>query len=117
LFPVAYGVLKAETTESWTWFLEHLRAVIGHPDGLTIHADACKGLEIAIDKVFLAMEHRECMRHLATNFGKYYKGKIYDDNLWPTSLTYSLKKFNFHLNQMYAKPKLKEYMEAEHRKI
>jgi hypothetical protein len=94
-----------------------LHAVIGHPDGLTIHTDACKGFEIAIDKVFLGVEHRECMRHLATNFGKYYKGKIYDDNLWPTSLTYSLKKFNFHLNQMYAKPEVKEYMEAEHRKI
>jgi hypothetical protein len=117
LFPVAYDVLEAETTESWTWFLEHLRAVIGHPDSLTIHTDACKGLEIAVYKMFPRVEHRECMRHLVANFGKYYKGKIYDDNLWPSSLTYSLKKFNFHLNQMYAKPEVKEYMEAEHRKI
>ena len=117
LFPVAYGVLEAETTESWTWFHEHLRAVIGHPDGLTIHTDACKGLEIAVDKVFPGVEHRECIRHLAANFGKYYKGKTYDDNLWPASLTYSVRKHNFHLNQMYVKPEVKAYMEAEHRKI
>jgi len=76
LFPVAYGVLEAESTESWKWFLQNLRHMIGFPNGLVIHTDACKGLEIAVDQVFPGLEHRECMRHLVANFGKLFKGKL-----------------------------------------
>ena len=68
LFPVAYGVLETESEESWTWFLQNLRQVIGFPDGLVIHTDACKGLEIAVEKVFPQVEHRECMRHRSLAF-------------------------------------------------
>jgi transposase-like protein len=54
------------------------------PHGLSIHIDACKGLETAVDYVFPGVEHRECMRHFASNLGKSFKGKLIDDNLWPT---------------------------------
>jgi transposase-like protein len=68
LFPVTYGVLETESTESWTWFLQNLRHVIGFSDGLAIHTDACNDLEIAVEDVFHGVEHRECMRHLAAHF-------------------------------------------------
>ena len=119
LFPVAYGVLEIESEESWKWFLENLRQVIGFPQGLVIHTDACKGLETAVEKVFPGVEHRECMRHLAANFSKIFKGKIYDGNLWPASLTCSLKKHNYHLRQLHATnhPKVKDWFEKGHTKL
>ena len=117
LFPVAYGVLEAESTESWKWFLQNLRHMIGFPNGLVIHTDACKGLEIAVDQVFPGVEHRECMRHLVANFGKLFKGKLYDDNLWPSSLTYSSKKHMYHLRQMFTKQEVKDFLEKDHPKI
>jgi transposase-like protein len=61
LFPVAFGVLEAESEESWVWFLQQLRNIIGTPSGLVIHTDACKGLESAVEIVFPGVEHRECM--------------------------------------------------------
>jgi transposase-like protein len=80
-FPVAYGVLEAESTKSWTYFLQNLCQIIEFPHVLTIHTDACKGLETAVDYVFPRVEHRECMRHFAINLDKSFKGKLIDDNL------------------------------------
>jgi len=117
VFPVAYGVLETESEESWTWFLQQLRRAIAHPEGLVIHTDACKGLEVAVDNVFPGVEHRECMRHLAANFMKKFKGKIYSDNLWPASLTCSVRKHNYHMRQLYTNPKVKEYLETHHSKL
>ena len=110
-------MLETESIESWTWWLQNLKQAVGFPEGLVIHTDACKGLEIAVDLVFPGVEHRECMRHLAANFGKRFKGKLFDDNLWPASLTYSLKKHNYQVSQMYRKPKMKPYMDEKHTKI
>ncbi|KAK1628039.1 hypothetical protein QYE76_002354 [Lolium multiflorum] len=38
---------------------KNLRDLIGHPPGLVIHTDACKGLETAVEAVFPGVEHRE----------------------------------------------------------
>jgi hypothetical protein len=45
LFPVTFGVVEAEFEESWVWFLQQLRNIIGTPLGLAIHTNACKSLE------------------------------------------------------------------------
>ena len=87
VFPVAYGIIEGESNECWTWFMERLRGVIGHPQGLVIHTDACKGLQNVVDAIFPGVEHRECMRHLSVNFMEKFKGKIFEDNLWPASYT------------------------------
>ncbi|XP_073356548.1 uncharacterized protein [Aegilops tauschii subsp. strangulata] len=118
LFPVAFGVVEAESEESWVWFQQQLRNIIGTPPGLAIHTDACKGLESAVEIVFPGVEHRECMRHLAHNFKKKFKGKVYDENLWPASYTCSKRKHEHHLRVLYAQnPLVKEYMDAHHGKV
>jgi zinc finger SWIM domain-containing protein 3 len=117
LFPIAYGVLEKESVGSWTWFLQNLRQVIGFPNGLVIHTDACKGLKTAVDQVFPGVEHKECRRHLVANFGKQSKRKVVDNNLWPSALTYNLKKHNYHLSQLYTKAKVKEYLEKDRPKL
>ncbi|KAK1617284.1 hypothetical protein QYE76_022801, partial [Lolium multiflorum] len=118
MFPVAYGVLEVESEESWTWFLQNLRDLIGHPPGLVIHTDACKGLESAVEAVFPGVEHRECMRHLVQNFTKKFKGKVFTDNLWPASYTCSSRKHMFHLDVLYKqKPGVKEYLDEHHGRV
>ncbi|XP_020167209.1 uncharacterized protein [Aegilops tauschii subsp. strangulata] len=118
LFPVAFGVLEVESEESWFWFLQQLCNIIGTPSGLVIHTDACKGLETAVEILFPGVEHRECMRHLAQNFKKKFKGKVYDENLWPASYTCSVRKHEHHLRVLYAhNPLVKEYMDEHHGKV
>ncbi|XP_044960420.1 uncharacterized protein LOC123411521 [Hordeum vulgare subsp. vulgare] len=58
------------------------------------------------------------MRHLAHNFKKKFKGKAYDENLWPASYTCSKRKHEHHLRVLYAQnPLVKEYMDAHHGKV
>jgi transposase-like protein len=118
MFPIAYGVLEVESEESWTWFLQNLRDLIGHPPGLTIHTDAYKGLESAVEAVFPGVEHREYMRHLVQNFTKKFKDKVYTDNLWPTAYTCSIRKHLFHLKVLYKqKTEVKEYLDEHHGRV
>ena len=118
IFLVAFGVLEVESEESWVWFLQQLHNIIGTPSGLVIHTYACKGLETAVEIVFPGVEYRECMRHLAQNFKKKFKGKVYDENLWPASYTCSLRKHEHHLRVLYAHNHLvKEYMDEHHGKL
>jgi hypothetical protein len=57
------------------------------------------------------------MCHLAAHFKlRGFKGQLFHDNLWPASLTCSLKKHNYHMDQMYTKPRVKTYMENYHKK-
>nr|XP_043633677.1 uncharacterized protein LOC122604879 [Erigeron canadensis] len=88
IFPVAYGVLESENTKSWTWFLELLKKAIGVPDGLVISSDMQKGLEVAITQVYPNVEHRECIRHLYSNFKKHFRGDFFASNLWGAARTY-----------------------------
>ncbi|KAE8661228.1 Calcium-dependent protein kinase 20 [Hibiscus syriacus] len=39
ILPIAYGVGKSETSDSWTWFMGHLRDYIGPISNLTIISD------------------------------------------------------------------------------
>ena len=67
--------------------------------------------------MFPGVEHRQCMCHLAANFMKKFNEKVYTDNLWPTSLTCSVKKHNYHLRQLFMNPNVKEYLETQHSKL
>lgn len=77
IYPIAYGVLESENTQTWTWFLEALQRAIGTPDDLVISSDVQKGLEAAITRVYPNAEHRECMRHLCWNFKKHFRGDFF----------------------------------------
>ncbi|KAK1289148.1 hypothetical protein QJS10_CPB18g00660 [Acorus calamus] len=65
LFPLAFAVVKSESGETWTWFLECLHEANGMVDGFTFMSDRDKGLESIVPLVFPNVEHRTCVRHLS----------------------------------------------------
>ncbi|EMS45351.1 MATE efflux family protein 3, chloroplastic [Triticum urartu] len=71
IYPIAFGVVDKEDSESWTWFLTQLRCCIGSGSKFgtyTIISDRQKGLLKAINEVFPDSPQRYCLRHIYANF-------------------------------------------------
>ncbi|KAJ9553069.1 hypothetical protein OSB04_017114 [Centaurea solstitialis] len=110
MFPVTYAVLESENTSSWTWFFESLEKAIGTPTGLVISSDMQKGLEVAITKVYPNVEHRECMRHLYSDF--------FMLKLWGVVNTYSTSKHDLLLGEIASvRGDAIAYLNENHKKI
>jgi MULE transposase domain len=118
LYPVAYGVFDAETSENWKWFMQQLRKAIGSPMGLTISSDASKGLAAAVVSVFSDSEHRECMRHLMENFSKKFHGEVFSKHMWPAALAYTPEKCQMHLSEINSmSPAAIAFLEKYHKQF
>ena len=118
MYPIAYAVMEIESEDSWEWFLTSLHKAIGMPNGLVISSDMQKGLQNAIEKVYPLAQHRECMRHLFSNFKKHYHGDIFKFGLWGAARTYSLTRFTAFINEIEAEcPAAIQYLRKEHNKL
>ncbi|KAE8705998.1 hypothetical protein F3Y22_tig00110410pilonHSYRG00030 [Hibiscus syriacus] len=67
ILPIAYGVGKSETSDSWTWFMGHLRDCIGHISNLTIISDWANSIDNAVRRCFPDSFHGLCGVHLYRN--------------------------------------------------
>ncbi|CAH1453381.1 unnamed protein product [Lactuca virosa] len=118
IFPIAYCVLESENTQSWTWFLDSLKKSIRTPNGLVISSDMQKGLEVAIMNVYPNVEHRECIRHLYSNFKKHFRGDFFNTKIWAAAKTYRPTKHDRLLKEISDKNEdVIAYLNTNHKKI
>ncbi|XP_076909186.1 uncharacterized protein LOC143566337 [Bidens hawaiensis] len=83
IYPLAYSLVEAETTDNWTWFLECLG------DDLDLHSnsnftfisDRQKGIIPALQKVFPSAEHRYCLIHIHENMKPRWRGVVFKNML------------------------------------
>ncbi|KAE8730191.1 hypothetical protein F3Y22_tig00003041pilonHSYRG01077 [Hibiscus syriacus] len=67
ILPIAYEVGKSETSDSWTWFMGHLRDCIGPISNLTIIYDRANSIDNAVRRCFPDAFHGLCGVHLYRN--------------------------------------------------
>ncbi|KAE8688907.1 hypothetical protein F3Y22_tig00110949pilonHSYRG00042 [Hibiscus syriacus] len=67
ILPIAYGVGKSETSDSWTWFMGHLRDCIGPISNLTIISDRANSIDNVVRRCFSDAFHGLCGVHLYRN--------------------------------------------------
>ncbi|KAK8655995.1 hypothetical protein V6N13_108557 [Hibiscus sabdariffa] len=105
IYPIAYVVVEAETESSWNWFLSIVVDLgIESSHNITIVSDKQRGLKEATLEVFPAAEHRNCVRHLYSNFNNQqgFKGKNLKDALWKAARATYLKQFEDAMDELKA---------------
>ncbi|KAJ9542226.1 hypothetical protein OSB04_028732 [Centaurea solstitialis] len=102
IYPVAYAIVEAETLNSWTWFLELLGddLDLAPNSNFTFISDRQKGILPAIAKVFPAVEHRFCIRHIHENMKLRWKGKAYKDLLWKCATATIVPQFQKEMEEL-----------------
>nr|KAJ0189800.1 hypothetical protein LSAT_V11C800437630 [Lactuca sativa] len=67
ILPIAFGVGKTESEESWIWFLSRLQECIGDMPSLAIISNRLNSIELAIQAVFPNAYHGLYCLHLLMN--------------------------------------------------
>nr|XP_043629909.1 uncharacterized protein LOC122601210 [Erigeron canadensis] len=101
ILPIAYGVGKSETSDSWTWFMGHLRDCIGHVRNLTIISDRANSIDMAIRRCFPDAFHGLCGVHLFRNLKtRCARIKNHKWTYWKAVKAYREVDFNKHMNRL-----------------
>ncbi|KAL2928060.1 hypothetical protein RDABS01_006451 [Bienertia sinuspersici] len=103
LFPFAWGIVSNEDSETWGFFVHHLRDLLrftGRGDDWCIISDRQKGIECALDKVWPEVDRRYCTKHLASNWKKAFPGPLMLSLFWKACGAYSEFTFKKAMEQM-----------------
>ncbi|WVZ88004.1 hypothetical protein U9M48_034566, partial [Paspalum notatum var. saurae] len=118
MFPLAFGFFDCETKENWTWFMDQYGKGIGPVPKLAICTDACKGLELAVRKIFPRAEQRECFRHLMENMKKKFTRDVYGKNMWLAAKAYTRGKHDYFMKKVLeATSGVQTWLETNHNLI
>ncbi|XP_072080973.1 uncharacterized protein [Arachis hypogaea] len=101
-FMASYAVVKAETKDSWTWFLQHLCDDLGVDKikTCTFMSDQQKGLVSTFEELLPGVDHRFCVRHLYANFKKRYPGIQLKIMMWNAAKTTYLQEWERRMSEI-----------------
>ncbi|XP_022032807.1 uncharacterized protein LOC110933916 [Helianthus annuus] len=107
IYPVAYAVVEAETTASWTWFLKCLGGDLDleSNNNFTFISDRQKGLIPALSKVYPSAEHRYCLRHIHENMKPKWSGDENKNLLWNCASASTIPEFEKSMKAVLDKDK------------
>ncbi|XP_022897469.1 uncharacterized protein LOC111411141 [Olea europaea var. sylvestris] len=72
IYPLAWGIVDAETNKSWKWFMSNLKELIRDSEDLVFVSDRKKSIDKTITQLFLLSHHGCCIWHLEKNLIQRY---------------------------------------------
>ncbi|XP_021759135.1 uncharacterized protein LOC110724045 [Chenopodium quinoa] len=87
LFPFAWAILTAEDSDSWMFFVWHLKNLLqglGRGDSWCIISDRQKGIDVALTECWSEVDRRYCCKHLCANWKKSFPGPLLFSLFWLT---------------------------------
>ncbi|XP_038887209.1 uncharacterized protein LOC120077397 [Benincasa hispida] len=108
IYSVAFGIFGRETDESWVWFLQQLRCVIGQVYNLVIVSDRHPSIKKEIITVFPKAFNGICIHHLKANLLVNFKNKDIFDKAAKANRE---SVFKYHWSQFAGYPGAHKYLE------
>ncbi|WRX07696.1 Transposase [Theobroma cacao] len=100
IYPLAFGIGHVEDEESWSWFLNQLRRVIGCPENAMFISDKHFGIKNAVEKVYKDAHHDLCNYHLGKNVKNRFKCEDVAAIFTMAANCYRVSDFDRHMNQL-----------------
>ncbi|XP_017973468.1 PREDICTED: uncharacterized protein LOC108661405 [Theobroma cacao] len=100
IYPLAFGIGHVEDEESWSWFLNQLRRVIGCPENAMFISDQHFGIKNAVEKVYKDAHHDLCNYHLGKNVKNRFKRENVAAIFTMGANCYRVANFDRHMNQL-----------------
>ncbi|KAE8208357.1 hypothetical protein CF327_g7125 [Tilletia walkeri] len=104
LIILAWALVHSESTNSWSWFIEHLKAAfpLAKSGVMTIISDRDKGLMNAVENLIPNAQHAYCCYHLAANLKKHH-GAATQPFFWRCVYATTKTEFDRHLANLRAR--------------
>ncbi|XP_071704540.1 uncharacterized protein [Rutidosis leptorrhynchoides] len=96
VYPIAWAVVDVETMNNWSWFVHLLKddLSLNNGDGVAITSDQHKGLIESVRSILPNAEHRNCARHVYSNFSKRWPGVQFRHLFWEAAKCTYVEKFD-----------------------
>ncbi|XP_050944071.1 uncharacterized protein LOC127150404 [Cucumis melo] len=96
--PLAFAVVEEESTDSWGWFLRHLKQVVTHDEVRLVsdrHADIISAMNNPENGwIESNCHHRFCLHHVISNFYKMYKFTPLKNYAYRAGCQFQIRKFD-----------------------
>ncbi|XP_073152705.1 uncharacterized protein [Henckelia pumila] len=111
-YPIAWGVVDSETTESWTWFLKNLQELIPDDERLLIISDRHQGIINVVANVYENAHHGYCVWHLSQNIKSKFRKPGASESFARIAHLYTSSEFDSQYADMKSRyPQLAAYLE------
>ncbi|KAM3266509.1 hypothetical protein P3L10_003503 [Capsicum annuum] len=88
IFPLAFGIADSKNNESYNWFFNQLRHIIGVCEELSILSDHHPTIANAIVNVYPECQHGICIYHTKKNLRKRYFSDVVLSLFYNAATTY-----------------------------
>ena len=100
IYPLAFAVVKSESTETWGWFLACIKGYVINQSDLCIISDRHSGMQAIFRDTswdFLQppmTKHHYCLHHLCSNVNTRWNNKTLKNLVWRAASATQERKFN-----------------------
>ncbi|XP_047312498.1 uncharacterized protein LOC124915780 [Impatiens glandulifera] len=112
LYYVSFGIVDSENNNSWTYFMQHLRVIIGVVPDLVFLFDRHPSIFYALSAGFPEARHGAFTYHIKMNIMAKFKTDNYHIEFDMASRAYIVSQFHQHFDKIKAKdPRIAAYLE------
>ncbi|XP_038891658.1 uncharacterized protein LOC120081052 [Benincasa hispida] len=111
IFPIAFNIVDGENDASWTWFMIHLKALVGDISNLVIISNRHISIAKVASSIFSDAFHALYIYHIQNNLIGKFKNKDIIPHFYLAVKTYRMSEFQMSWAKLHQYPRVMTYLE------